>query len=324
LAGCIDACAENYNPDATEDDGSCEEYSTECNSDCLAGDLQVWDATSCACVTDVVVIQGCTDPNACNFNDLANCENGTCVPFPVCNDDPCLGDITDLIGSDPCDCKLVEPQILGCDDETAQNYNPDANCDDGSCIYDPNCSFTQGFWGNPGGKKDGLTTTEMIDVALESNGGSIIIGADGQSITVSSAKCVLSLLPSTGGPRALKTGDEVYEGNCSQNKKNRIRNRLGAETLVLSLNTLNSPGLNSVVLCDPANCLLDRVPDSVCEALGDGGTIADLLVLANETLGGTYDVTDRNFYSEVNEAINVISERYNDCKITKKIVKEDQ
>jgi len=36
--------------------------------------------------------------------------------------------------------------------------------------------------------------------------------------------------------------------------------------------------------------------------------------LANETLGGVYDVTGRSFYSDVNEAINVISERYNDCK----------
>ncbi len=368
VGGCTDPCAANFDPDATEDDGSCETYSTECNTDCTAGDLQIWDATTCSCITDGLVISGCTDasacnfnpdancddgscstipvcntdpcvgnieelsadgctcqvvqpqilgcmdPAACNYNELANCENNSCVPFPVCNDDPCSGDITDLIGSDPCACRVVELQILGCNDETAQNYNPDANCDDGSCIYGPNCSFTQGFWGNPGGKKDGRTTTEMIDAALESNGGSIIVGADGQSITVSSAKCVLSLLPSTSGPRALKAGDELYEGNCSQNKKNRIRNRLAAEALVLSLNTLNSPGLNTVVLCDPANCLVDRVPDTVCDALGESGTITDLLVLANEALGGVYEVTNRNFYSDLDEAINVISERYNDCK----------
>jgi len=89
---------------------------------------------------------------------------------------------------------------------------------------------------------------------------------------------------------------------------------LAGETLVLSLNTLTSPGLNSVVLCDPANCLVDRVPDSVCEILGDGGTIADLLILANEVLGGVYEVLDRNLYSDMNEAINVISERYDECR----------
>lgn len=314
LAGCADSCAPNYNPDATEDDGTCEVYTMECNTDCTSGDLEVWDAASCSCVTDVVTIPGCTDPNACNYSLGANCDDGSCTAPEVCNDDICLGDITDSVGSDPCGCYLVEAQVLGCADVTAQNYNPDANCDDGSCIYGSNCSFTQGFWGNTGGKQDGLTTTEMIDAALASAGGSITVGAEGQSLTVSSAKCVTSLLPSTSGPRALKAGDEVYEGNCPQNKKNRIRNRLAAETLVLSLNTLTSPGLNAVVLCDPANCLVDRVPDSVCEILGDGGTIADLLVLANEVLGGVYEVTNRNLYSDVNEAINVISERYNECE----------
>ena len=30
-----------------------------------------------------------------------------------------------------------EEEILGCTDETAINYNPDANTDDGSCEYNP-------------------------------------------------------------------------------------------------------------------------------------------------------------------------------------------
>jgi len=120
---------------------------------------------------------------ACNFSIGANCDDGSCKAPEVCNDDICLGDITDSIGSDPCGCYLVEAQVLGCADATAQNYNPDANCDDGSCIYEPLCSYTQGFWGNKGGKQNGLTTTEMIDAALESAGGSITIGTSGQSLT---------------------------------------------------------------------------------------------------------------------------------------------
>jgi len=50
--------------------------------------------------------EGCTDPAACNYNSLANCDDGSCI----------LPD--------------------GCTDAIACNYNSLANCDDGSCVYD--------------------------------------------------------------------------------------------------------------------------------------------------------------------------------------------
>ena len=49
---------------------------------------------------------GCTDPNALNYNPLANIDNGSCI-F----------------------------NTEGCTDPTAINFNPNANLDDGSCIY---------------------------------------------------------------------------------------------------------------------------------------------------------------------------------------------
>jgi hypothetical protein len=66
VLGCTypDAC--NYNPDATQDDGSCQ------------------------------FINGCTDPNACNFQENACIDNGSCI-FPgcmnelACNYDPAAG-----------------------------------------------------------------------------------------------------------------------------------------------------------------------------------------------------------------------------------------
>jgi len=54
---------------------------------------------------------------------------------PDCsNQDACVGDIL----ADPlpgeCDCQIVEYQVLGCLDPRCLNYNPDVNCDDGSCL----------------------------------------------------------------------------------------------------------------------------------------------------------------------------------------------
>ncbi|MBX7052392.1 MAG: T9SS type A sorting domain-containing protein [Flavobacteriales bacterium] len=54
---------------------------------------------------------GCTDPNACNYNQMATVDDGSCL----------LPD--------------------GCTDIAACNFNPLANCDNGSCMY-LNAAFT--------------------------------------------------------------------------------------------------------------------------------------------------------------------------------------
>lgn len=98
LEGCTDPTALNYNPDATENDGSCK-YPVEGCTDAAAQNFNP-DATeddgSC-------VFTGCTDPTADNYNPQANEDDGSCI-------------------------------FLGCTDPTADNYNPNANTDDGSCI----------------------------------------------------------------------------------------------------------------------------------------------------------------------------------------------
>ncbi|MDA9003795.1 lamin tail domain-containing protein, partial [Flavobacteriales bacterium] len=77
VPGCDNENANNFNPEATVDDGSC-----------------TYD------------IFGCTDSTAYNYDDYANVDDSTCV-FT----------------------------ILGCTDATAINYNAEAETDDGSCEY---------------------------------------------------------------------------------------------------------------------------------------------------------------------------------------------
>ena len=78
VAGCMDDTAENYNSEATEDDGSCE-----------------------------YIIEGCMDSTANNYDETANLDNGSCE----------------------------YPAVLGCTDDTAENYDSNATEDDGTCEY---------------------------------------------------------------------------------------------------------------------------------------------------------------------------------------------
>ena len=80
-------------------------------------------------------VLGCTDDTACNYNELATDDDGTCE-FPldlygsanVDCDGNCLND-TD--GDQVCD----EDEVPGCTDETACNYSAAATDDDESCTF---------------------------------------------------------------------------------------------------------------------------------------------------------------------------------------------
>ncbi|MEZ7839320.1 MAG: hypothetical protein QMB13_08325, partial [Flavobacteriales bacterium] len=138
IAGCTNSIASNYNPLATDDNFSCEvieacgdsnylEYSF--NSDVINNNL---------CIT--LIVEGCMDTQACNYNPLANASlvvydslgvylGSSCVETQAyynCNGD-CSND-TDYDGI--CD----ENEIIGCLELTACNYNEFAT-DSGECTF---------------------------------------------------------------------------------------------------------------------------------------------------------------------------------------------
>lgn len=83
---------------------------------------------------DFLSCAGCGDENACNYNPLATIVDNDLCEFPV--DYPnnivdCDGNcLNDADGDGVCD----EDEVPGCTNAAASNYNPSATDDDGSCV----------------------------------------------------------------------------------------------------------------------------------------------------------------------------------------------
>jgi hypothetical protein len=83
---------------------------------------------------------GCTDPNACNFDENAEIDNGSCS-YP----DGCI-DANACNYNANATCDDGSCLYGGCVDQSACNYDALAGCDDGSCIYFIDCA---GICGGP-------------------------------------------------------------------------------------------------------------------------------------------------------------------------------
>ena len=98
----------------------------------------------CAGCFDYSSCVGCTDPDAANYDEDATQDNGSCQ-FPGCTvEGACNYDETANYNDDSCD--FYSCLVQGCLNETACNYDPDADLP-GTCEYpeagydcDGNCS----------------------------------------------------------------------------------------------------------------------------------------------------------------------------------------
>ena len=148
--GCNDPLAANYDPYANTDDGSCV-VAEACPYDNYleySPDAISYNANLCV----NIIVEGCTDNTAVNYNSDANVDDNSCEFIYGCVDqqadnynveattddgsciyygcmDPTAGNYDEIANSDDGSCL-----IGGCVNPTAENYNPDAGVDDGSCV----------------------------------------------------------------------------------------------------------------------------------------------------------------------------------------------
>ena len=139
ITGCTDETACNFdNNPTTDSDNTLCTYPSEaylnCNDECI-NDL---DEDG---ICDEIEVAGCTDENACNYDETATDEDSSCYNNDLgCGcDQPAAEDGYDCNGncindSDQ-DGVCDEFEVLGCTDETACNYNETATDDNGLCEY---------------------------------------------------------------------------------------------------------------------------------------------------------------------------------------------
>ena len=159
VPGCTDPLADNYNPFANIDDGTCEYCTiypiiTESHINVTSSGAN--DGSITITITNPITppyIYSWTGPNGytattasisnladgtyiLTVTDAAGCTSVITVELIVCVYGCMDASATNYNSAATCPCpSCCTPIVLGCTDPTASNYNPAANTDDGSCTY---------------------------------------------------------------------------------------------------------------------------------------------------------------------------------------------
>lgn len=161
IPGCTSEIACNFNPEATDDDGSCLDSYQICSAEHLDCDCNCMHDSDGDGICDEDEVPGCMNPIGCNFNPNATdplpCETISCAgciyPF-ACNFDP------EAVYSDG-SCEFGT--CAGCTDPTACNFNPTITEDDGSCTNFDECDVCGGNGPELGYNCDGSCTDSDED-----------------------------------------------------------------------------------------------------------------------------------------------------------------
>jgi hypothetical protein len=138
--GCTNPQACNFSPDATQDNGSCLVIGLPCN-DNNSNTFNDTINSNCTCI-GTLVDNGCTNPQACNYNSAANQDNGTCLVIGNTCDDNLANTINDIVTSE-CICAGTPTDLNGNNENTYQGlfYQAVARNADGTPMANQNVSI---------------------------------------------------------------------------------------------------------------------------------------------------------------------------------------
>jgi hypothetical protein len=170
VMGCTDASALNYNPEATQDDGSCE-FPGPCtaNEVIMIISTQAWGyevSWALIAADGTVAAEGAAYNNYAVMTELLCIEDG-CYTIELydsfgdgwnggsfilqsanggnyASGTLASGDFASMPVAINSECEGAE--IAGCTDPSALNYNPSATEDDGSCLYSQNGPSVNGIF----------------------------------------------------------------------------------------------------------------------------------------------------------------------------------
>ena len=126
IPGCTNSIAQNYNSQASQDDGSCIIYG------CINLEAVNYNPQATT-QDDSCVFFGCTNNTAVNYNEQASLDDGSCIIYGCTlsaytnyNPEATIDDLS---------CSFNGDVIYGCTNVEALNYYPQANSENGSCEF---------------------------------------------------------------------------------------------------------------------------------------------------------------------------------------------
>jgi hypothetical protein len=195
------------------------------------------------------------------------------------------------------------------------------------------CTFTQGYYGNAGGRKCGGLKTPDLIFSLLLTGGPVVVGTPGHSITLNSSDCIIDLLPAGGTPSVLPSGNfgcpvdglaPIPSSILKQfnKKESRFNNVLIGQIVALTLN-LRLFDIDCAGGEETGDLASWELPAEFCTIGYDGCItkhtapsgfvgmqVGEILAMANEAIAGE-DVGAS--LSAINGAVSFFNETFDEC-----------